>query len=231
MYENFVKAQRVAKLKREFKGLVAEEIVFSGKPGLRQEARDNRGRRVDMLKVEVGTFIRGDTDEVLNSFANFNITVKACGMEAVSYSERTGTEEEEEEEDLATLLGRFVSKDFQVVASMRAEFGEQGGRGSKMMKHLCDNFVDLLVYESTDPEVHLQRVDWDEVMRGGGTEIKKDLDKVWAMTKLRGDTEKLFGQKSRQSKTPLETSRFSRKKKQNGEGGLPPFATLSAART
>ena len=184
MYENLVKAQRVAKLKREFEGLVAEEIVFSGNSGLSQEAQINRSRRVNMLKVEVGTFMRGDADEVLNLIANFNIAVKACGLKAISYSERIGTEEEEEE-DLATLLVVvFVSKDFQVVASMRAEFGERGGRGSQTMKHLRDNFVDSLVYESTDPEVDLQRVNLDEVMRGGGTEIKTDLDKVWALTKL-----------------------------------------------
>ena len=137
MYENLVKAQRVAKLKREFEGLVAEESVYSGKADLRQQGmRDNRGRRVDMLKVEVGIFRRGTSDEVLNSIANFNIAVKACGLEAVSYSERIGTEEEDD--DLATLLGRFVSKDHQVVASMRAEFGERGGSGSQMMRHLRD---------------------------------------------------------------------------------------------
>ena len=63
-----------------------------------------------MLKVEVGIFRRGTSDEqVLNSIANFNIAVKACGLEAVFYSERIGTVEEED--DLATLLGRFVSKD------------------------------------------------------------------------------------------------------------------------
>ena len=61
MYENLVKAQRVAKLKREFEGLVAEESVYSGKADLRQQGmRDNRGRRVDMLKVEVGIFRRAE---------------------------------------------------------------------------------------------------------------------------------------------------------------------------
>jgi hypothetical protein len=195
MYANLVKAQRVAKLKREFEGLVAEESVYSGKADLRQQGmRDNRGRRVDMLKVEVGIFRRGTSDEVLNSIANFNIAVKACGLEAVSYSERIGTVEEEV--DLATLLGRFVSKDHQVVASMRAEFGERGGSGSQMMRHLRDNFVDSLVYESTDPEVDLQQVNWVSVMKGGGTEIKTSLDKVWAMTKLmpegRRGTEKFW---------------------------------------
>ena len=39
---------------------------------------------------------------------------------------------------------------------------------------------------------------------------------------LRGDTEKLFGQKSRQSKTPLETSRFSRRKKNRMARGVSP---------
>ena len=109
-YKNLMKAQRVAKLKREFEGLVAKESVYSGNADLRQQGmRDNRGRRVDMLKVEVGIFRRGTSDEVLNSIANFNIAVKACDLEAVSYSERIGTEEEDD--DLATLLGRFVSKD------------------------------------------------------------------------------------------------------------------------
>ena len=43
------------------------------------------------------TFKRGDSDEVLNSIANFNITVKACGLEAVSYSERVGSVAQEED--------------------------------------------------------------------------------------------------------------------------------------
>ena len=44
--------------------------------------------------------------------------------------------------------------------------------------------MDSFVYESTDPEVDLQQVNWVSVMKGGGTEIKTSLDKVWAMTKL-----------------------------------------------
>ena len=45
--------------------------------------------------------------------------------------------------------------------------------------------MDTLVYESTDAEVDdLQQVNWDEVMKGGGTAIKTSLDKVWALTKL-----------------------------------------------
>ena len=109
-----------------------------------------------MLKVEVGVFTRGDANEVLNSIANFNIAVKACGLEAVSHFERIGSAEEED--DLATLLGRFLSKDFEVVASMREEFDERDGTGSQMMRHLRDNFVNTLVYESTDAEVDLQQV-------------------------------------------------------------------------
>ena len=75
-----------------------------------------------------------------------------------------------------------MSKDFEVVASMRAEFGERGGTGSQMMRHLRDNFVNTLVYESADAEVDLQHVNWDEVMKGGGTAINTSLDTVLALT-------------------------------------------------
>ena len=70
---------------------------------------------------------------------------------------RDGTEDEET--DLDTLVRRFVSKDFEVVASMRAGFGKRGGQGSEIMRHLRDNFVDPLVYESTDAETELLKID------------------------------------------------------------------------
>ena len=96
-------------------------------------------------------FKRGDADEALNSVANFNFVLKACDLEAVAYFEKAGSTDEEV--DLGTLVRRFVSKDSDVVASMRAEFGERGGKGSEMMRHLRDNFIDPLVYESTDAEI------------------------------------------------------------------------------
>ena len=52
--------------------------------------------------------------------------------------------------------------------------------------------------------------------------LEKRLDAIYITLRLRGDTEKLFGQKSRQSKTPLETSRFSRKKNRMARGVSPP---------
>jgi hypothetical protein len=67
---------------------------------------------------------------------------------------------------------------------MRAEFGERGGVGSEMMRHLRDNFIDPLVYESTDAESELLKIDWKKMMEGDGTKIKAALDKVWAITKL-----------------------------------------------
>lgn len=76
----------------------------------------------------------------------------------MAYFDKVGSTEPEEEADLGTLVQRVVSKDSEVVASMRAEFGERGGRGSEMMRHLRDNFVDPLVYESTDAETELLKV-------------------------------------------------------------------------
>jgi len=144
-----------------------------------------------MLKVVVSEFKRGDADEALNSVANFNFVLKACDLEAVAYFEKVGSTDEET--DLGTLVRRFVSKDAGVVASMRAEFGERGGVGSEMMRHLRDNFIDPLVYESTDAESELLKIDWQKMMEGDGTKIKAALDKVWAITKLmpegRGGTE------------------------------------------
>ena len=79
-------------------------------------------------------FKRGDADEVLNSITNFNTVLRACGLEAVAYMDEVGSAEDEV--DLGTLVQRLVAKDAEVVASMRAEFGERGGRGSEMMQHL-----------------------------------------------------------------------------------------------
>ena len=79
-----------------------------------------------------------------------------------------------------------MSKDYEVVASMRAEFGERGGQGSEMMRHLRDNFVDPLVFESTDAhaETDLLKIDWERMMDGDGTKIKAALGKVWVIIKL-----------------------------------------------
>jgi hypothetical protein len=141
-----------------------------------------RARRREMLKVVVSDFKRGDADEALNSVANFNFVLKACDLEAVAYFEKVGSADEEV--DLGTLVRRFVSRDSDVVASMRAEFGERGGQGSEMMRHLRDNFIDPLVYESTDAESELLKIDWKKMMEGDGTKIKAALDKVWAIVKL-----------------------------------------------
>ena len=78
--------------------------------------------------------------------------LRACGLEAVAYLVLDEVGSTEEEVDLGTLVQRLVSKASEVVASMRAEFGEQGGRGSEMMRHVRDYFVNPLVYESTDAE-------------------------------------------------------------------------------
>ena len=80
--------------------------------------------------------------------------------------------------DLGTLVQRPVSKDFEVVTSMRADFGERGQRGSEMMRHLRDHFVDPIVYESTDAETGLLKIDWKIMMEGDGIQIKAALDKV-----------------------------------------------------
>ena len=115
---------------------------------------------------------------MLKSVANFNVVLKACGLEALAY---LGSDHRwngrPQEEDLSTLVRRLVSKDFEIVASMRAEFGERGGRGSMMMQHLRDNCINLLVYETTDAEAELLGVDWVAMMLGSGTYIKVGLDK------------------------------------------------------
>ena len=136
-----------------------------------------------LLKIVVPDFKRGDADEVLNSVTNFNYVLRTCGLEAVAYLDEVGSAEEVV--DLGTLVQRLVSKDSEVVASMRAEFGERGGRGSEMMRHLRDYFVNLqLVYESTDAETELLKIDWKKLMSGDGTSVKAGLDKVWAILKL-----------------------------------------------
>ena len=102
----------------------------------------------------------------------------------MAYFKKIGSEDEEV--DPGTLVRRFVSRDFDAVASMRAEFGERGGKGSEMRRHLRDCFIDPLVYESTDEETELLKVDWQAVMdmEKDGTKIKAALDKVWAITKM-----------------------------------------------
>ena len=100
----------------------------------------------------------------------------------MAYLDKVGSAEEVV--DLGTLVQSLVSKDFEVVASLRAEFGERGGRGSEMMQHLCDYFVNPLVYESTDAETESLKIDRKKIMEGDDTKIKAALDKVWAITKL-----------------------------------------------
>jgi hypothetical protein len=131
-------------------------------------------------------FKRGDADEVLNSIANFNCVLKACDLEAVAYFYKVRSVDEEM--DLGTLVHRLVSNDFEVVASMRAEFGERGGRGSEMMRHLRDYFVDPIVHESTDAETELLKIDWKIMMEGDGIKIKAALDKVWVSVGTYGYT-------------------------------------------
>ena len=53
-----------------------------------------------------------------------------------------------------------------------------------MMRHLRDYFINPLVYESTDAETELLKVDWNKLMTGDGIMLKAGLDKVWAITKL-----------------------------------------------
>ena len=53
-----------------------------------------------------------------------------------------------------------------------------------MMRHLRDYFINPLVYESTDAETELLKVDWKKMVKGDGIMIKAGLDKVWAITKL-----------------------------------------------
>ena len=52
------------------------------------------------------------------------------------------------------------------------------------MRHLRDNCVDPLVYESTDAETELLKVNWTKMMEGDGSKIKAGLNKVWVITKL-----------------------------------------------
>ena len=137
-----------------------------------------------MRKIVMSDFTRGDADEVLNSIANFNC-VRPRGRGA--YFDKVGSAEEEM--DLGTLVQRLMSKDFEVVESMRAEFSERGGRGSKMMRHLRDYFVDPIVYESTDAETELLKVDdWKQMMEGDGIKLKAALDKVWVSVGTYGYT-------------------------------------------
>ena len=53
-----------------------------------------------------------------------------------------------------------------------------------MMQHLRNNFINPLVYETTDAEAELMGVDWVAMMLGSGADIKAGLDKVCAITKL-----------------------------------------------
>ena len=184
-YELILKQAKVDSMKNDIEKLHLEKLNLSGSSFSVQTDRiilAIQARRREMLKVVVSEFKRGDADEALNSVANFNFVLKACDLEAVAYFEKVGSTDEET--DLSTLVRRFVSKDAGVVASMRAEFGERGGVGSEMMRHLRDNFIDPLVYESTDAESELLKIDWKKMMEGDGTKIKAALDKVWAITKL-----------------------------------------------
>ena len=104
-----------------------KHILNDSSDGCSRHEQDVQARRREMLKIVVSDFKRGDADEVLDSIANFNFVLKPCGLEAVAYFDKVGSAEEET--DLGTLVQRLVSKDFEVVASMRAEFGERGGRG------------------------------------------------------------------------------------------------------
>ena len=179
-YEIKLKRAKVAAMKLELEKIAPKVNGFPESHG--KERQVDQVRRRDMLKIGVPDFKRGNADEVLNSITNFNYVLRACNLEAVAYLDKVGSAEEEV--DLGTLVQRLVSKDSEVVASMRAEFGERGGRGSEMMRHLRDNFVNPLVYESTDAETELLKVDWKKLMNGDGTSIKAGLDKVWAILKL-----------------------------------------------
>ena len=129
-YELMLKRAKVEAIKNDIEKLHLEKINIDGI----QEQRDRgvlaiQARRREMLKVVVSEFKRGDADEALNSAANFNYVLKACDLEAVAYFEKVGSTNEKT--DLGTLVRRFVSKDSDVVALMRAEFGERGGHGSE----------------------------------------------------------------------------------------------------
>ena len=185
-YEIMLKRAQVESMKDEIDKLSLKKSSLNVSSGSEDGVgRVVQARRREMLKVVVPDFKRGDADEALNSIANFNVVLKACDLESVAYLEKVGSADEET--DLGTLVRRLVSKDFEIVASMRAEFGERGGLGSEMMRHLRDNFVDPLVYESSDAETELLKVDWQRMMEGDGTKIKASLDKVWAITKLMPD--------------------------------------------
>ena len=184
--KNLLKAHQLGKMRAQLVELEKErDLIYLEdlQHSRRSGGYDDQGRRrAEMLKVVVGDFSRASADDALDSLSNFNVAVKACGLEAVAYSERAGTAEEEI--DLSTLLRRFVAKDSVVLASMRAEFGERGGKGSEMVSYLRENFVVPIVYEDTDAETELGKVDWRLMMQGNGTSIKAGLDKVWALTKL-----------------------------------------------
>ena len=182
-YEILLKRAKLKAMKIELEKLSPQNNFLNGISDKRGgDGRVDQVRRRDMLKIAVPEFKRGDADEVLNSIANFNTVLRACGLEAVAYMDEDGSAEDEV--DLGTLVQRLVAKDAEVVASMRAEFGERGGRGSEMMQHLRDYFINPLVYESTDAETELLKIDWKQLMKGDGTSIKTGLDKVWAIIKL-----------------------------------------------
>ena len=182
-YDILLKRARLEAMRAELEKLSPKKTTLSGISDQRDWSEQVvQGHRRDMLKIIVPEFRRGNADEALNSISNFNVVLRACGLEAVAYLEKTGSAEEEV--DLGTLVQRLVAKDFEVVASMRAEFGERGGRGSEMMRHLRDYFINPLVYESTDAETELLKVDWNKLMTGDGIMLKAGLDKVWAITKL-----------------------------------------------
>ena len=42
-----------------------------------------------------------------------------------------------------------------------------------MMQHLRDYFINPLVYESTDAETELLKIDWKHLMKGDGTSITR----------------------------------------------------------
>ena len=119
--EMILKQAKLDAMENEISKLKLEKIDLS----VFTDQRDKAGlaiqaRRREMLKVVVSDFKRGDADEALNSVANFNFALKACDLEAVAYFEKVGSADEEV--DLGTLVRRFVSKDSDVVASMRVEF-------------------------------------------------------------------------------------------------------------
>ena len=188
-YDILLKRAKVEAMQIELEKLSTEKIILSGNPDLcDRDGQIDRARRRDLLTIVVPDFKRGDAGKALNSITNFNTELRACGLEAVAYLDENGSTEEEA--DLGTLVQRLVSKDFFIVASVRAEFGERGGLGSEIMQHLRDYFVNPLVYESTDAETELLKINWKKLMEGDGTAIKADLKKVWAIIKLMPKVEK-----------------------------------------